>query len=168
MPAGLAETLQNLFSSSLYQVDGSSMSPALNHGDRVLAARSRRPYQRGDIVVFRQPLETGNGPVDVYIKRIIGLPQEEIFLDESIVRINGSVFPESYLKAPSDGLPMTQERETARLWITGPGEYFVMGDHRVNSQDSRSFGPVDSSLVLGRVWLRYWPAGAWGLIPLGG
>ena len=74
------------------------MLPALRHGDQVLAARIRRPYQRGDVVVFQQPFQSH----DVYIKRIIGLPQEEIFLDEGEVRINGGVLPEKYL--PEDHL----------------------------------------------------------------
>ena len=145
------------------------MLPALSHGDQVLAARIRRPYRRGDVVVFQQPLQSPGVSEKVYIKRIIGLPQEEIFLDEGSVRINGTVLFEGYRTETTRELPADNfgdlVRETARIWITGSGEYFVMGDQRENSQDSRSFGPVKESLMLGRVWLRYWPMGCWGMIP---
>lgn len=152
------------------------MLPALNHGDQVLAARVQGPYQRGDVVVFQQPHPSPDASpdasIEVFIKRIIGLPQEEIFLGEGAVRVNGGVLPEGYLIDASGGSPVDdvagEARETARLWITGPGEYFVMGDQRENSQDSRSFGPVDERLMLGRVWLRYWPLGSWGMIAGGG
>ena len=148
------------------------MSPTLNHRDQVLAVRTRRPYHRGDVVVFRSPVGIPGEPVRVNIKRVIGLPQEEIVLEEGGVRINGTVLPESYLPGAdtgsSPGSRMEQERETARIWMTDAGEYFVMGDQRGDSLDSRSFGPVGDSLMLGRVWLRYWPLGAWGMIQGGG
>ena len=101
-------------------------------------------------------------------------------MDGGTVHINGGVLPEKYLpescltcgplEVPGDRAG-DQVKKTAGLWITDPGEYFVMGDQRDNSQDSRSFGPVKESLMLGRVWLRYWPLGAWGMmdiIPGGG
>ncbi len=163
MPAGLAETIKNLLASARYRVEGDSMLPALSHGNQVLAASIRGPYRRGDVVVFQQPFQSR----DVFIKRIIGLPQEEIFFAEGSVRINGAVLRESYLAETSSESRVEQVRKTARLWMTEPGEYFVMGDQRGNSQDSRSFGPVKESLILGRVWLRYWPLGAWGIIPGG-
>ena len=171
MPASVVETLKNLLSSTRYGVEGDSMSPALNHGDQVLAARIRGPYRRGDVVVFQQPSQSSGVSIQVYIKRIIGLPQEEIFIDRGSdedpvrsIRINGTVLSEGYLAEPTREPNRDRVRETARIWITGPGEYFVMGDQRENSQDSRSFGPVKESLMLGRVWLRYWPLGAWGII----
>lgn len=167
MPAGLAEIIKDLFSSALYGVDGDSMLPALSHGDQVLAARNLGPYQRGDVVAFQQPFQIPGTSSKVWIKRIIGLPQEEIFFDEGSVRINGVVLPEAYLADTTRESNVDQVRETARIWITDTDEYFVMGDQRENSRDSRSFGPVKESLMLGRVWLRYWPPGGWGIIPGG-
>lgn len=168
MPAGFTGIIKDLLSSARYRVEGDSMSPALSHGDQVLASRVRTPYRRGDVVVFQQPRQRPDQSIPVFIKRIIGMPQEEIFLGEGAVRINGEVLPETHLTEASRKLKVDdvegQATETARLWITGPGEYFVMGDQRGNSQDSRSFGLVDESLMLGRVWLRYWPLGAWGKI----
>ncbi len=168
MPGGFAETINNLFSSARYRVEGDSMSPALSHGNQVLAAHMRRQYQRGDVVAFQQPFEIPGASSKVWIKRIIGLPQEEIIFDEGSVRINGVVLPEAYLAEPARESNADQVRETARIWITDAGEYFVMGDKRDDSLDSRRFGPVEESLILGRVWLRYWPLGAWGTIPGGG
>ena len=164
MLAPFGKTVKRLISSARYRVDDGSMSPALHHGDQVLAVRGRGPYRRGDVVVFKQPFQVPGAPTQVYIKRIIGLPQEEIFFDEDMVRINGSVFLEDYLPENAKDLNVEQARETARIWITGPGEYFVMGDRRDDSQDSRYFGPVSESLLLGRVWLRYWPLGAWSMV----
>ena len=104
----------------------------------------------------------------MWIKRIIGLPQEEIVFDEGAILINGTVLTETYLAGPAGTPIAVQVRETARGWITDAGEYFVMGDRRKDSLDSRRFGPVKESLILGRVWLRYWPLGAWGIITGGG
>jgi len=144
------------------------MLPALSHGDQVLAARVRGQFQRGDVVVLQQPFQIPGESGKVWIKRIIGLPQEEIVFDEGAILINGTVLTETYLAGPA-GTPIAdQVRETARVWITDAGEYFVMGDRRKDSLDSRRFGPVKESLILGRVWLRYWPLGAWGIITGGG
>ena len=90
-----------------------------------------------------------------------GLPQEEIFFNEGMVRINGSVLLEDYLPENAKDLNLDGARETPRIWITDPGEYFVMGDRR---HDSQYFGPVSECLFLGRVWLRYWPIHSWSII----
>ena len=164
MLAPFGKTVKRLISSARYRVDDGSMSPALRHGDQVLAESGRGPYRRGDVIVFKRPFQVPGAPAQVYIKRIIGLPQEEIFFDEGIVRINGSVLLEDYLPENAQESEANQVRETARIWITDPGEYFVLGDRRHDSQDSRYFGPVSESLFLGRVWLRYWPIPAWSII----
>jgi len=155
--------VKRLISSARYRVDDGSMSPALRHGDQVLAVSGGGPYRRGEVVVFKQPFQVPGAPTQVYIKRIIGLPQEEIFFDQGMVRINGSVLLEDYLPENAQGLSVEQARETARIWITDPGEYFVLGDQREDSRDSRNFGPVSEILFLGRVWLRYWPIRSWSL-----
>ena len=168
MGAELIEIINNLLISSRYSVDGNSMSPALKHGDQVLAARVKRQYRRGDVVVFQRQVRSRG----VDIKRIIGLPEEEIFLGDDGVLINGTVLLEQYLPGGSNLIHADREyhppRETDRVWITELGEYFVMGDRRENSQDSRSFGPVTENSMLGRVWLRYWPLRAWNTISTSG
>ncbi len=164
MFAPFGKTVKRLISSARYRVDDGSMSPSLLHGDQVLAVGGRGPYGRGDVVVFKQPFGVPGAPTQVYIKRIIGLPEEEILFDAGSVQINGSVLVEDYLPENAKGSGANQVRETARIWITDPGEYFVLGDRRHDSQDSRYFGPVSESLFLGRVWLRYWPLRAWSII----
>jgi signal peptidase I len=94
-----------------------------------------------------------------YVKRIVGLPDESIRLQGGLVYVNGSLLNETYLhRRPY------QRPEYDREWWLGPEEYFVMGDNRSDSQDSRAFGPVRQDLIVGRVWFRYWPLRAWGKV----
>ena len=135
------------------------MLPALADGESVLAASTSRPnypLRRGDIVVFRNPVLEER----TFVKRIVGLPNEELRLDGGVVCVDGEALDETYL-----GGQASENLGVHREWWMGPGEYFVMGDNRKDSQDdSRSFGPVDRGLVLGRVWFRCWPPRAWGRI----
>ena len=138
------------------RVVGDSMLPALADGQYVLLWRGqslRNRLRRGDIVVLRNP----EWRHQTYVKRVIGLPGEGISLNEGRVYIGGAHLEESYLRCP-DSLG------TAGEWWMGPDEYFVMGDNRRNSQDSRAFGPIAATQIVGRVWLRYWPPRAWGLV----
>jgi signal peptidase I len=160
-PSRIAQTLTILLSSlssSRYQVGGSSMSPTLVSGQHVLAGPLRVPRDklgRCDIVVMRHPVERHR----IYIKRIIGLPEENIRLQGGLVYVNDSLLEETYL----NGRPQ-QRNKYDREWWLGPNEYFVMGDNRSDSQDSRAFGPVHRDLIVGRVWFRYWPLRAWGKV----
>ena len=155
-PTTVSQALLNIFTSSRYRVEGNSMLPALADREYVLLARTRFPFNRlsrGDLVVFKDPV----GNDDFYVKRIVGLPDEEIRLEGGLVYLNGALLEEIYPTIlPREG------DEAVREWWTGPDEYFVMGDNRGSSQDSRSFGPVNRRLILGRVWFRYWPPRAWG------
>ncbi len=139
------------------RVVGDSMLPALADGQYVLLRRGpslRNRLRRGDIVVLRHPV-LGH---QTYVKRVIGLPNENIRLDDGRVYIEGAHLEETSLRCPGS---LGQARE----WWMGPDEYFVMGDNRLNSQDSRAFGPVAATQIVGRVWLRYWPPRAWGMVP---
>ena len=159
----LRQTLSDMVSSARFIVRGDSMLPALADGESVLAALTRQPgyeLHRGDIVVFRNPVLEEC----IFVKRIVGLPNEELRLDCGLVYIDGEALKEPYLA----GEP-TESRGIHREWWMGPGEYFVMGDNRGDSEDdSRAFGPVDRGLVLGRVWFRCWPLRAWGRVPRSG
>ena len=109
--------------------------------------------RRGDIVVFRRP----GPPHDLYIKRIVGMPCEDVQMVAGQVYISGSLLEEGYPTiSPVDG------RRDGGEWWTGPEEYVLLGDNRRDSEDSRVFGPVSSSQVIGRVWLTCWPPRAWG------
>ena len=159
-----------------FEVQQSSMFPTIVDGEYILIDKLTPRfdgYHYGDVVVFNPPsgsgLETQGIP---FIKRIIGLPGDTVTLengrvfvtrpDESPVRIE-----EPYVVPDGDGSPsatLCPREDCPQEWIVGENEYFVMGDNRPSSQDSRVFGPVDQELILGRAWLRYFPLERIGLI----
>jgi signal peptidase I len=150
-----------------FEVEQNSMVTTIQPGDYVLIDKITPrfdDYGRGDIVVFQPPdgYEQGGVP---FIKRVIGLPGETVTLE------NGSVFitppggvrvriDEPYVVLGSDGQPaptLPRDAQGTDSWVVGEGRYFVMGDNRPESQDSRFFGPIDRELVVGRAFLRYFP-----------
>jgi signal peptidase I len=139
-------------------VQGPSMEP--NFEDNQFLIVSRVKYllgepQRGDIVVFHYP---GNTEED-YIKRVIGLPGEVVEIYDTLVYVNGVPLDEPYINEPC-----RPEQCRDNLWELGPDEYFVMGDNRNRSEDSRRFGPVPREFIVGEVFVRYWPPSEWGLV----
>jgi signal peptidase I len=157
-----------------FQVEQESMMPTVNPGEYVLIDKISphfQEYRRGDIVVFQPPEGYGQGGVP-FIKRVIGLPGDTVSLE------NGRVFvtppggspvrlDEPYVVKTIDGgaaptLPKNADGTSS--WTITAGTYFVMGDNRPNSQDSRFFGPVDRELIIGRAWLRYFPLDRVGFV----
>jgi signal peptidase I len=137
-----------------FQVRGSSMEPTLHDGQYLVVSKLAywfRPPERGDIVVFRPP----NGLSDDYIKRIVGLPGEQIEIRDEAVWMDGVLLDESYLVNPGS---------YSGEWSLGDGEYFVLGDNRSNSSDSHSWGVLPQENVVGKAWLCYWPPEYWGLV----
>ena len=158
----IIQRLINLFTSARFVVEGDSMLPTLGDGQSVVAVRSsrrRNRLERGDIVVFRH-LEF---PGRVFIKRIAGLPDEQVRVENGAVYIDDVLLEEPYLDGRKGQVEDRQDLN--RTWWNGPGELFLVGDNRQDSQDSRTFGPVDGGLILGRVWLRCWPLKAWAIEP---
>lgn len=133
-----------------FTVDGPSMLPTLHSGERLLVDkltyRFRDPV-RGEIVVFRYPSD----PSHFFIKRVIGLPGDQITIASGQVYVNGRRLAESYVNSLTLGGRSSYE--------VPPDSYFVLGDNRNNSQDSRSpyVGYVPRSHIVGRALLRYWP-----------
>ena len=132
-----------------FLVSGASMEPNIEQSNYLiideLTYRFRNP-ERGEVIIFRYP----NGPATFYIKRIVGLPGEQVDVSEGKVKINNTALNESsYVKGV----------ETyGRVHLTlGPDQYFVMGDNRANSYDSRSWGPLNKKLIVGRALIRLFP-----------
>ena len=143
------------------QVSGSSMEPKLSNNDNLIVDKITYRFkdpERYDIIVF--PFEYEDNTY--YIKRIIGLPGETVYIDkEGNIYINDTVLEEAY------GREVIREPGRAYEPITlGDDEYFVMGDNRNNSTDSRdpSVGNVKKDRIIGRAWLRIWPFNRFGFI----
>ena len=148
--------LAAFLASTPYRINGPSMWPILVHGDYVLANRksARRSFLRGDIVVLRSPREGRS----TYVKRIVGMPNETVRLDSGRVYVNDDAIAEPYLNADV----RTEPKSAFTEWFLDPDEYFVLGDSRADSDDSRTYGPVKREAILGKVWFRYWPLRRFG------
>lgn len=138
-----------------FYVKGASMEPTFDDHEYLIideiSYRFRRP-ERGEVVVFRYPLD----PRQYFIKRIVGLPGEKVVVGGSRVKVysasnpDGLALDEAYL---GPGVVTLGERELT----LGEDEYFVLGDNRTSSLDSRTFGPLPKKFITGRVWIRGWP-----------
>ena len=153
-----------------FKIEGGSMETTLEPGQYVLIDKLTphwAPYGRGDIVVLDPPgSELGSDPDRTpFIKRVIGLPGDRIELRNGKVFVNGAVIEEAYIYA-DDGVRQPTEPNPGGLseWLVPEGQLFVMGDHRQNSADSRTFGPIEIDHVIGRAWLRYWPFDTFGIM----
>ncbi len=134
-------------------LEGPSMEPTFFAGQYLLISRVHYLFgepEYGDIVVFQRPDYTPQQPR--LIKRLIGLPGDTIEIRERLVYRNGQQLDEPYFV----NAPCTFDCAD-RLWLLGPDEYFVMGDNRNRSQDSRDFGVIHRALIVGEAVFRYWP-----------
>ncbi|MBU1178839.1 signal peptidase I [Patescibacteria group bacterium] len=135
-------------------VSGASMSPNFENGEYLVVDEFSyhfREPQRGEVIIFRYPQD----PSKFFIKRVIGLPNEEIKINDGQIYIHNNKFPqgmlieESYLK---------NNDQITNLEITlKEKEYFVLGDNRQVSSDSRAWGALPANLIIGRAWVRLWP-----------
>lgn len=143
---------------TIYIVDGASMEPSFNDGEYILVEKLSywlsTPH-RGDAVILKFPGDPENKK---YIKRIIGLPGDKIVIKNQKVYINGSAINEFYLTYGTPTLP--------DLNITvGQKEYFVLGDNRENSNDSRIWGTCPEKLIIGKAWIIFLPLKNFSVIP---
>ena len=144
----------------LYQpvkVEGTSMLPRLEDQDRLFINKFVYRFEkieRGDVVVFNYPRD----PQKSYIKRVIALPGDTLLVDEGQVFVNGRKLPEPYVPDRYRDI-----RSIASMTIP-PHEYFVMGDHRSISSDSRDFGPVERHYIYGKAEFVYWPTDQFGAV----
>jgi signal peptidase I len=144
----------------LYQpvrVEGTSMLPRLEDRDRLFINKfvyHIASIERGDVVVFRYPRD----PEKSYIKRVIALPGDHIRIDHGTVVLNGNPLREDYVP-----LRFRDTRSMAEMVVPNDS-YFMMGDHRSISSDSREFGPVNRELIYGKAVFVYWPAKDVGVV----
>ncbi len=155
--AALTAVLIVVFVIQPVKVEGTSMQPRLYDQERIFVNKfvyRLSEIDREDIVVFWYPRDTGKS----FIKRVIGLPGEEVYIRDGIVYINGEVLHEPYVPLeyfdPSSFGPV----------VVPEHAYFVLGDHRNSSNDSRNWGMVPARNVFGKAVLRYWPLARFGLI----
>lgn len=128
------------------RVQGIAMEPALRDGDRIFIERNPEKLDRGDIIIFYYPADQTKS----FIKRIVGLPNETVEVREGKVMINGRIIEEPYIDAKFN----KSWRNTAEIKL-GEDSYYVLGDNRDNSSDSRIWGPVQRKLVYGKYTMKY-------------
>lgn len=146
----------------LYQpvkVEGTSMMPSLVDQDRIFINKFLYKFgiddiRRGDLIVFWFP----GDPTKSYIKRVIGLPGDAIRVVDGQVLVNGDPLQEDYVPA------QYRDRSNTGVITVSPDEYFVMGDHRSSSNDSRSWGPVPRHFIYGKAVFVYWPIDKMGVV----
>jgi signal peptidase I len=164
--AVLVAVLLRAFVVQTFFIPSGSMEPTLQIGDRILVNKLSYHFHgvdRGDIVVFsRPPTENCGGPeVNDLVKRVIGLPGDVISLSGGYVYIDGKKLDESWLPASEQGItvagPAGNSSNLVRPYRVPNDNYFVMGDNRTDSCDSRYWGPINRSLIVGKVELRVWP-----------
>lgn len=137
------------------QVEGTSMMPRLSNHERIFINKfvyRFEPIQRGDIVVFWYPLD----PTKSYIKRVVALPGENVSIQEGRVYVNGKALKEPYIP------PAYLDHQNYSATLVEPNHYFVLGDHRESSNDSRVWGAVDRAYIYGKAVFVYWPFSQFG------
>lgn len=145
-----------------HKIKGQSMHPNFPDGEYLLTQRVSyylHNPERGDVIVFKPPIS----PDDEYIKRVIGLPGDIIKIQSGKIYVNGKLLKESYIDASvytsgSNFLPEGKEYKVP------DGMWFVMGDNRPHSSDSRAWGPITKKDITGKAWLIYWPPSLAGLV----
>ena len=144
----------------LYQpvrVEGTSMMPGLQDQERLFINKFQyhfEPIHRDDVIVFHFPLD----PAKSYIKRVIAVPGDTLRIDDGQVYVNGKALKEPYV-------PMRfRDDRSYPETVLSRNEYFVMGDHRLISSDSRDFGPVNRKLIYGKATFVYWPTDDMGVV----
>lgn len=142
-------------------VDGPSMEPTFVDEQRIIVSRAHYMFaepQRGEIIVFNSPDRPGiDAPL---IKRLLGLPGETVEIRDTRFYINGQLLDEPYFV----NAPCEPNKCRDRVWELGEDEYFVAGDNRNRSRDSRDFGSIRRELIIGQAIVRYWEPQDWALL----
>ena len=145
------------FVAQAFRVQGTSMLPLLHDGERIIVNKfvyRFHPIERGDVVVFWYPRD----PSVSFIKRVIGLPGDTVEIRHGSLYVNGRLTAEPYVNV------QYRDDETRPPVQVGKGQYYVLGDHRNSSNDSRSWGEVPEKYIYGKAYVRFWPLSQVGRI----
>ncbi|PYQ16987.1 MAG: signal peptidase I [Acidobacteria bacterium] len=145
------------FVAQAFRVQGTSMLPLLDDGERIIVNKfiyRFHPIERGDVVVFWYPKD----PSVSFIKRIVGVPSDTVELRRGVLYVNEQRVDEGYL------LPQFNDGESHAPVVVPKGYYYVLGDHRNSSNDSRTWGEVPEKYIYGKAFFRFWPPSKVGLI----
>ena len=161
---GISLSIRFFFLQS-FSVNGESMQPTYQNGDRLLVDKFSYKISspsRGDVVVIRYPQD----PSEMHIKRIIGLPNETVVIEEGVVKIQqpNSAAPVALNEPYIPPEQRTETFENVSIFTLGADEYFVLGDNRTDSRDSRSYyggdpKPLYRDFIVGKAFIRLWPLG---------
>jgi signal peptidase I len=167
----VAALLIKTFAIQAFYIPSPSMVPTLKPGDRVLVNKLSydfHPVHIGDIVVFRRPPADTTLGIDDLIKRVVALPGQTISVSNCRVYVNGKAEAQNYLprgwQDPSSEYCTVWTTNLPNPYKVPAGDYFVMGDNRKDSYDSRYWGPLPSSYIVGRAFVRMWPPSRLGLL----
>lgn len=158
-----------LFIMQPHQVNGLSMYPNYENGDYLLTDKvsyKTGTPQRGDVVVFHAP-EAAQCPTGTgcdFIKRVLGLPGESVEVKDNGIWVNGHKLTEPYI--PEENYTRPGAFTQNRIITLGQNEYFVSGDNRPHSSDSRAWGPITPKEIVGKAFFRYWPPKSFGMLPV--
>lgn len=170
LTAPLIAVFLTVFVFQSYQVDGESMETTLSHNDRLIVWKLPKTWskitghdyvpKRGDVVVFVEPglSQFGQDPGKQLIKRVIGLPGERVIVEDGKITVFNDEFPQGF--KPDEVLPYGDVIGSIPLekdWTVGENEIFVVGDNRNNSLDSRTFGPIETKNIVGKLVVRVLP-----------
>ncbi len=147
-----------------HKVSGSSMVPNFHDGDYIITNKLAVRFeslQRGEVIILKNPRNTDV----VFIKRIIGFPGDKIKITDGRFYVNEQVLDEPYLPSGTQTYGGAFLHDGEEILIPD-NQYFVSGDNRSGSSDSRDWGPVQKDLIIGQAWLRYWPVNKAELIPV--
>lgn len=151
-----------LFIIQPHEVKGSSMEPNFHNNEYIITDKISYRFsnpERGQVIIFKAPV---NPDVD-YIKRIIGLPGDKVKVIKGKVYVNDKMLDEFYLASETPIFPGGFMQESVEI-VVPEGHFFVMGDNRPHSSDSREFGPIAKKLIIGRAIFRYWPISELGAV----
>lgn len=145
-----------------HKIKGSSMEPNFPDGEYLLTDKLTYRFKepkRGDVVVFEAPGTEG----EEYIKRIIGLPEETISIKDEQIYVDGKKLQEDYLSGALTTRPGAFLKEGEEIEVPA-NHYFLLGDNRTASSDSRSWGFINKDTISGRAWFIYWPFPKMGVV----